>query len=136
WGAPDDLARIAPRLFEQHVKDAAKASRIERSLLPVDRALQPVEPFGLDIVGNLIGRLRGRRSGPRRVFEGESAGVAHFVDQRQRRAKIVLALAGEADDEVGRERHFRWGGAQARNRLEITGAGVAEIRALEAVVRA
>src|SRR5215813_1657881 len=105
---------MASRLFKQDVEGAAEASRIERGLMAVDDRLQAVEPLGFHRVRYLILHVRARRSGPRRVFEGEGAGVADLVEQRQRRAKILLALAGEADDEVGRERHPWLRGAYAR----------------------
>src|SRR5262245_64020576 len=105
---------MASRLFEQDVEGAAEASRIEGSLVAVDGRLQAVEPLGFHRVRYLIRQVRGRRSGTRRVFEGEGAGVADLLDQRQRRAKILFALAGEGDDEVGRERHPRMRGANER----------------------
>src|SRR5262249_20793689 len=48
WGAPDDLARMTSRLFEQDVEDAATASRIERGLLSLDSHLQATQPLGFD----------------------------------------------------------------------------------------
>src|SRR5262245_59704575 len=93
------------RLFEQDDECTSDASRIERSRVAVDGRLKAVEQLGYHRVRYLIRHVRGWRSGLRRVFEGEGAGIADLFDQRQRRAKILLALAGEADDEVGRERH-------------------------------
>ena len=44
-----------------------------------------------------------RRAGPRAVFEREGLGEADRRGRAQRRLEIGVALAGKADDEVGRQ---------------------------------
>src|SRR5258705_319946 len=96
--------------------------------------LEAVEPLRFHRVWYLTPQIRGGRSGTRRVFEGKGVGIADLFDQRQRRPKILLALAREADDEVGRERHFWLGCAHARNGFDIGRTGVAAVHALEDAV--
>src|SRR4029077_18307962 len=127
WGAPDDLARIASRFVEQDLEGAANALRVEFGLVAVDRRLQTVEPFGFHFVGDLIVHFRGRRSGPGGVLERKGAGVVDLVDERQSRAEIVLALAGETDDEIRRERKIRTRVSRARDGIEIVRAGVTAV---------
>ena len=105
-------------------------------LVAVDRRLQAVQPLGFHLLGNLVRQFGRRRSRPGRIFEREGAGVADLVDQRERRSKIVLALAGEADDEIGGERHVRPRGAHARDGVEIVGARVAAVHGGEDAVGA
>src|SRR5262249_58449939 len=50
WGASDDLARMASRLFEQDLEAAPAASRVECGLLAVDDGLQAEEPLGFHLV--------------------------------------------------------------------------------------
>ena len=65
---------------------------------------EPLDPLVLHLVRNLV-RHRGRLGSlPRRIDEGERAVVAHLLDDLERLAEVVLGLAGEADDDVRRER--------------------------------
>ena len=87
----------------KRLPDAAR-----REMPPVagrSRACSRCRRSDLHLFGDLLGHLGGRRARPRRILEREGAGEADLVDQRQRRLEIVLGLAGEADDEVGGERH-------------------------------
>ena len=127
WGAAGDLARMASRLVEQNIEGAAETLPIEGSLLAVDCGLQTVEPLGFHLVGVLTVHVRGRRAGPRRVFERKSAGVPNLVDQRERRAKIILAFAREADDEIRGERDIRACVAHARDGIEIVRPAVTAV---------
>ena len=64
--------------------------------------LQPLQPLGLDRLRHLVLEFGARRAGARRIFEGERAGVADLLDQRERVLEIGIGLAGKADDEVRR----------------------------------
>ena len=54
--------------------------------------------------GDVVGELRGRRPRPRRVHRREDLVVAHGLEQGQRRAELLVGLAAEPDDDVGRDR--------------------------------
>ena len=84
---------------------------VERQLLGIQQLSQQGQPLGLDLVGQLRGR---RRRGPRarRIFEGIGLGEAHVGHQAQGLREVPVALAGEADDEVGRQRQV--GGRRAQ----------------------
>src|SRR2546428_12051275 len=93
--AADDLARMTPCLLEQDIEVAVKAARIERGLLTVDGRLQALQPFGFHLLGYLALHLGRRCSRPRRIFEREGACIADLIDQRERRAEILLGFARE-----------------------------------------
>src|SRR5579871_3655138 len=100
----NQLARYPAGLFQQHVELSSNAAPIEVALMTVDARLQPGEPVGLDLFRDLIAAIGRRCPGPWRIFERKRVRVAYFVDEAQRFAEILFGFAGEADDEIRRER--------------------------------
>src|SRR3546814_17642164 len=90
---------------------APDARLVESELIAVDRGLKPLEPLVHDLGCDLIGHLRGGRARPGRIFEAERLRVAHLVDEAQRLLEIGIGTAGEADDEIARQRDIRPHGA-------------------------
>ena len=116
-GAPDKLARMAPRLLEQHVERAADRGGVEGPLLLGEQRLQLRQPRGPSPRPAPGPAWRRRRARPRAVFEREGLREADLAHERQRRGEIGVALAGKADDEVGGEARCRAApGATARRR--------------------
>ncbi len=102
--------------------------RVERRLVAVERGLQALEA----VVHHLGGAIWPSMSaagvpGRGRVFEAERRGVADRVDQAQRVGELGVGLAGEADDEVARQRDVGPRGADAvedaRDRSRGCGCG-------------
>ena len=58
----------------------------------------------LTACGTWSSMLGGLGAAPRREDEGEGAVVADLVDDLERLGEVLLGLAREADDDVGRER--------------------------------
>ncbi len=73
-------------------------------LVAVERGLQALESVVHHFRRNLIRHRCGGGAGAGRVFEAERLGMAHRVDQAQRIGEVLFCLAGEADDEVARQR--------------------------------
>src|SRR3546814_3904815 len=70
----------------------------------VDVRLQPRQPRMLLLAGDAVLQVRGRCARTARVDEGERLVEAHFLDQLHGLVEVGIGLAGEADDEVGRDR--------------------------------
>ena len=94
----------AARALHEHLLDPAHAllvPRVRASLHDVD---QPLDPLALDLLGHLVGH-RGRVGAlARRVDEGERTVEPDLLDDGERLPEVRLGLAGEADDQIGRER--------------------------------
>ena len=58
-------------------------------------------------VRDLVAQVGGLGAPPRREDEGEGGVVADLVHDLQRLAEVVLGLAREPDDDVGRDRAVR-----------------------------
>jgi hypothetical protein len=86
---------------------------------------------GLDRVGYLIRHLRRWRARPPRVAEREHVVIGDLLDHVERRREILVGLPGETDDEVGRERDVGDRLLELGDQLEVTGACVSAIHALE-----
>ena len=85
----------------------------------LDRIDQALDPLALDLLRHLIGHRRGLGALPRRVDEREGTVVADLLDRRQRLLEVLLGLAGEADDQVGRERQIRDRGSQLLHEAQV-----------------
>ena len=79
----------------------------------------------------LPGQPRGRRAVARREDEGVGVGEADLAHGAQRLVEFLVRLAGEADDDVGGERHTRNRPANAVDAVEVAFARVAAQHALE-----
>ena len=89
---------------------------------------QPLEPLGGDLGGHeLVDPLGRLGAGPGAVDERVGAVVAGLGHHLERALEVVVGLAGEADDDVGRHGqvgHRRPGGGQA---LEVALGRVAAV---------
>src|SRR5207237_6390454 len=72
---------------------------------------------------------------PRRVGEGEDRGEPNFVEKRERLLEVLLRLAGETDDDVGREREMGNRRAKLVDESEIESAVVLPLHPAEHAVR-
>ena len=76
-----------------------------------------------DLGRNLVRPAGRRRAGPRREGKHMEVRERRALDQGQRRARVRLALAGEAGDEVGAEREIGAAGPQlGEQRAQLVGA--------------
>ena len=76
-------------------------------------------------------RRGGRRARAGAVLEGEGLGEADLLDQPHGRREVGVALAGKADDEVGRQRQVGPRRAQRVDEAAIVVGGVAAVHRLE-----
>ena len=86
------------------------------------------QALALDRLGHVVAQPQRRRERARRVLEAEDRHEAHLLHQRKRLREVVLRLAGEADDDVGRQGEpLRAARALCRRRgaLDVLGARVA-----------
>src|ERR1700682_630117 len=108
--------------LEQHIHRAARTAAIERRLIAIDGVLQALQALGFYVFRYLIGHVGAGRAWPRRIFEGERAGITDFANQVERGGKIAFALAGKADDEIGGKRQIRPRVAQAIDDFKVIAA--------------
>ena len=66
-----------------------------------------------------LGHLRRLRAAAGREDEREGAVVTHLLDDLERLREVLLGLAGEADDDVGRERDVGNVLADQRHAIEV-----------------
>ena len=78
------------------------------------------EPLALHLLGDVVLEPQRGRERPRRVLEAEERHEADLAHERQRLREVVLRLAGEADDDVGRQRQPRAGRARGARRARRT----------------
>ena len=86
---------------------------------------------GLHHVARNLRHLRGGRAGAGRVGEDVQIVDSAFVDTRERVGEHLLRLGRKARDQVGAERHFGAGLAQAAAQVDRVGARVAALHALQ-----
>src|SRR3546814_7505338 len=89
---------------EEQARGAADGRGVERLLLLVEQSLQPLEAVVHFGFVDLIFHRRGRGAGAARIFEAVRHRVIGRADDIERRLKILFGFAGEADDEVARDR--------------------------------
>ena len=109
---------------------------IERQLVSADALLQPLQPLVHDLARNLVLHHCRRSPRPGAILERISRGVAHFVDDAQRRLEVLLGLAGEADDEVAGEGNVGAGSAHLRENSQISFGRMTAVHRLEDAVAA
>ena len=107
------LALVTPGPVEQHVEGAPDAGPIEGAGLGRELGLQLGKARALHVLGHLVVHLGGRRAGTRRILERERGGEAHLAHQRHGGGEVGVAFAGEADDEIRRQREVGPDRAQA-----------------------
>ena len=112
--------RIGPaRALDEHLLDAADTLVVAPRAHALDELDESLDPLELHLVRNLIGHRRRVGAGARRVDERERAVEADLLDDLDRLAEVVLGLAREADDDVGREREVGDRRAQRSGESEI-----------------
>src|SRR5437016_3456938 len=97
----------ATRTLDEHLFDPSHSLLVPFVRDALDDVDQALDTFSLDVLRYLIRKLGGLRTSPRREDEGKGPVVADLLDCVDRLPEILLRLAGEADDQVGRERQIR-----------------------------
>ena len=124
----------APSTRTSNVPPHLRERAFERDpLLQLD---QPVEALLHDLLGDLVVERGGARARPRRVLERVRAVEPRPLDHVERVGEVLLGLAGEPHDDVGRHRDVGDGRA---DRLEPAQVAIAPVRAphrLEHAIRA
>ena len=95
-----------------------------------------LDPLALDLLRNLVGHRGCLGAGARRVDERERAVEADLLDDFERLGEVGVCLAGEADDDVGRQREVGDRCAQLADEREIAVARVRAPHRLEDARRA
>ena len=90
----------------------------------VDDGDEPLVALADDVRRHLVGHRGGRRAGPDGVLEGERRGEPRRAHDLERLREVVLGLAGEADDDVGRDRGVGHRRADAVDDAEVLLAAV------------
>jgi hypothetical protein len=90
----------------------------------------------VDLVRHVVRQRRRGRAGPPAVDEAEALVEAELLDQRERGLEVAPGLAGEADDEVRRQRESRPRRPQPADLLPVLERGVAALHEREDAVGA
>ena len=139
------LRRVRPRRTAGSVRlgpsTSTSSTRPTRSAfrsaaMPLHELDEPLDAVALDLVRDLLGHRRRVGARARRVDERERAVEADLLDDLERLAEVVLGLAGEADDDVGREREIGDAGAHLVDELQVALARVRAAHRLEDARRA
>ena len=128
--------RLGP--FDEHLFDAADP--LQRSALRnrdcwTTSTSRSIRSF-LTSSGTWSGHRRRFGSLPRRVDERERAVVGDLLDDLERLLEVLLGLAREADDDVGRQREVRDRGAELVHEPQVALAAVGAPHRLEDAGRA
>ena len=102
----------------------------------VDEFEQALVAFLADFLRHLIGHFGGGRVAALGVFENVGVVEFHFARERQRFLKILLRLAGKADDDVGGDADARSRAAQFFDDAEKSFARVAAVHQFQNAVAA
>src|ERR1039457_2028739 len=104
-GAPGEipLALLRPAL-DQHALHAADHRGTDDQSLCIEQRLQPAQALLLDLERHYIGQRGGGRAGPAAVEKTERLVESDLGHELERRLEIALALAREANDDIGRYR--------------------------------
>ena len=92
---------------------------------------QALQPLAGDVVRHGVLEAGRGRPLPRRILERVGVVEADFLDERQGLLEVLFGLAGEPDDDVGRERDPGYRPAQRRHHGEIARPVVAPQHPLE-----
>ncbi len=114
------------RGVHQNLDVAPHQPGVERGLnLPL-QGLQRHDPPCLFSLVHIVGQTLGsQRVRTRRILEREHAVVPHQGGERERRLEVLVGLAGEPHDHIGRQRHVRQRLANPRDEIQIALARVA-----------
>ena len=137
FGAAGELTRVAScRTFDQHALHGADHAPADRARLFVQLRLQPLEACLLLGVRDVVGQRGGWRAGTLAVDETEALVETHLAHEGERALEIFFRLAGEADDEVGRQADVGSDFAQLAQFLLVLEHRVAALHQREHAVRA
>ena len=100
-----DGALIAARSLDQHADGPACHGGGGGKGELLLRFQQAVHAGGLLSVGRWVGQLGRRGAGALGIDEGKQLHIAHLTDEVERCGKVLLRLAGEADNDVAGEGH-------------------------------
>src|SRR2546421_9712917 len=104
-GASAQERRVGPaRPLHQHFLLTPDPPPVPVGGDALDELDQPLDAFTLDLFRYLVGHSGRLGAAPRRVDERERAVEADLLDHLERLAEVRLGLAGEAGDDVGRQR--------------------------------
>ena len=92
------------RALDEHPLARPDERREVRGAERLDHLEEAREPLALHVLGHVVRQAQRRGVRPRRVLEAEERHEADLAHERERLREVVLGLAGEADDDVGRER--------------------------------
>ncbi len=130
--APAQHGRVgAARPLDEHLLHRPAQRGVARRGVVLDTLDQALDALLLDRIGHLVVHAGGVGAAARRVDERECVVVPDLVDERERLRELGLRLAGEADDDVGRERDRRDRGPDALDQLEVALARVRAPHGLE-----
>src|SRR4029453_17344945 len=122
--------------FDEHLLDSADPSSVLALSNALDKLNEPLDPNLFDMSRDLV-RGHGRFGAPAwRVDERERAVVGDLLHDLERLLEVALGLAGEADDDVGRQREVRDPGAEVVHEAQVALAAVRASHRLEDARRA
>src|SRR5436190_8506204 len=114
----------AARAFDEHLLDAADPLAVPRERNALDDIHEPLDASLLDVSRDLVPGHGCFGPLARRVHKRERALVAHLVDHFERLLEVALGLAGEADDDVGRQREVGDAGPEVVHETQVALAAV------------
>ncbi|KAF5296891.1 hypothetical protein FQA39_LY19283 [Lamprigera yunnana] len=105
FGAAHQLAAVAfAGAFQQQALHRAHALFADVFDVLVDDGLQRLQAAQLHVVRCVVGQIGGGRAGAGAEDKAEAVVKAHIVDELHHLLKVLLRLAGKADDEVAAHR--------------------------------
>src|SRR2546426_894144 len=122
--------------LHQHLVRRADERDVLRARHLAHHGDEPLQPLPRHRVGDAVLELDGRGAIPQRILEGVGVVEPNLTDERDRLLEVLLRLAREADDDVGRERDPGDGAPQRRRDLEVALPRVAAQHPPEHSVRA
>src|SRR5262249_30403787 len=106
-GAAFDEPRRLARSFDEDALPRADERGEVRARLRLGDLEKAREPFALHLFRDIVLELQRRRIRTLGILESEEADECGFPHEIERRGKVALRFAGEADDDVGREGETR-----------------------------
>ena len=113
------------RALDEHLLPRPDEAREVRRAELVGELEEAREPLALHLFRHVVAEPQRRGVRPRRVLEAEERHEADLAHERERLREVVLRLAREADDDVGRQREPRPRARQPLGARDVLGAGVA-----------